>query len=41
MVIYDAIYPPNDIRLMERYVEAFRKIWSNMDELLAGGSQAG
>jgi dTDP-4-amino-4,6-dideoxygalactose transaminase len=34
IVIYDAIYPPNDIRLMERYVEAFRKLWTNMDELL-------
>lgn len=28
------IYPPNDLKLMELYVEAFKKVFDNLDEVL-------
>ena len=28
------IYPPNDIELMEYYVEAFHKVFDNLDEVI-------
>ena len=34
VVIHDAIYPPNDSRLLSKYVEAFQKLWDNLDEVL-------
>ena len=34
LVLYDSIYPPNGHDLMDRYAEAFKKIWDNMDEVL-------
>ncbi len=34
IVISDAIYPPNGIDLMNRYVETFAKLWENLDEVL-------
>jgi hypothetical protein len=30
----EPIYPPNDLRLMEFYVEAFNKVFENLDEVL-------
>jgi dTDP-4-amino-4,6-dideoxygalactose transaminase len=34
IVFHSAIYPPNGLRLMERYVTAFKKLWDNLDEVL-------
>jgi len=28
------IYPPNDLKLMEYYVEAFNKVFDNLDEVI-------
>lgn len=33
-VLHSAIYPPNGIELMDKYIEAFRKLWDNIDEVL-------
>lgn len=33
-VLYDPLYPPNDLDLMDCYAEAFKKVWDNMDEVL-------
>jgi len=30
----DPIYPPNDLKLMELYIEAFNKVFDNLDEVL-------
>ena len=35
IVLHDCIYPPNGIKLMEKYIEVFKKLWENMDELLS------
>ena len=35
IVLHDAIYPPNGIELMEKYVAVFEKLWSNLDEVLS------
>ncbi|NQU10176.1 DegT/DnrJ/EryC1/StrS family aminotransferase [bacterium] len=35
IVFHSAIYPPNDLKLMARYVETFQKLWDNLDEVLA------
>ena len=34
IVFHSAIYPPNDLKLMARYVETFQKLWDNLDEVL-------
>ena len=34
IVMHDALYPPNDTRLLSKYVEAFQKLWDNLDEVL-------
>ena len=34
IVMHDALYPPNDTKLMSKYVEAFQKLWDNLDEVL-------
>jgi perosamine synthetase len=34
IVMHDAIYPPNDIDFLSGYVEAFQKLWDNLDEVL-------
>lgn len=33
-VIYDAIYPPNGFEVLDKYIEAFQKLWDNIDEVL-------
>lgn len=33
-VLHSVIYPPNGIELMNKYIEAFQKLWENMDEVL-------
>jgi dTDP-4-amino-4,6-dideoxygalactose transaminase len=33
-VIHSAIYPPNGTELMDKYFEAFQKLWSSLDEVL-------
>ena len=33
-VMHSAIYPPNGQPLLENYVEAFRKLWDNLDEVM-------
>ncbi|MCL4377299.1 MAG: DegT/DnrJ/EryC1/StrS family aminotransferase [Actinobacteria bacterium] len=33
-VIHSAIYPPNGFELLDKYVEAFTKLWDNLDEVL-------
>jgi dTDP-4-amino-4,6-dideoxygalactose transaminase len=34
IVLHSAIYPPNGRKLMGKYVEAFDKLWENLDEVL-------
>ncbi len=34
IVLHSAIYPPNDLQLMDKYIAAFRKLWDNLDEVL-------
>jgi perosamine synthetase len=34
IVIHSAIYPPNGEELMEKYVNTFKKLWDNLDEVL-------
>ncbi len=34
-VFSDALYPPNGLELMERYAEGIKKVWDNLDEVLA------
>ena len=34
IVLHSAIYPPNGLKLMDKYVAAFEKVWENLDELL-------
>lgn len=34
IVLHSAIYPPNGLDLMEKYVATFRKLWDNLDEVL-------
>jgi len=33
-VIHSAIYPPNGFDLLDKYVEAFHKLWDNLDEVM-------
>jgi len=33
-VIHSAIYPPNGFELMDKYAEAFGKLWDNLDEVM-------
>jgi len=33
-VIHSAIYPPNGFELLDKYVEAFQKLWGNLDEVM-------
>jgi len=35
IVFHSAIYPPNGLALMEKYVATFTKLWENLDEVLA------
>ena len=35
IVFHDPLYPPNGEQVMQRYVEAFQKLWDNLDEVLA------
>jgi hypothetical protein len=34
IVFHDSLYPPNGQELMARYIEAFQKIWDNLDEVM-------
>ena len=34
------IHPPNDLKLMEKYVEAFGKVFSNLDAVKAHAGDA-
>jgi perosamine synthetase len=35
IIFHDAIYPPNGIDIMEQYVEVFKKLWNNLDEVIS------
>ena len=34
IVIHDAIYPPNDTKFLGHYIEAFQKLWDNLEEVM-------
>ena len=34
IVFHSAIYPPNGKELMDQYIEAFQKLWDNLDEVM-------
>jgi len=34
IIIGGSIFPPNGIELMGKYIEAFQKLWDNLDEVL-------
>ena len=35
IVFHSAIYPPNGRELMDQYIATFKKLWDNLDEVLA------
>lgn len=34
IVFHSAIYPPNGRALMDQYIESFKKLWDNLDEVM-------